>query len=109
MARVVVTGLGAVSPLGMTVKETWSNILRGSTGIGFWDGSMVGSIQYDADTHFSKSEQRVLSRYIQFALLSAKEALEDAKWLNLTQSQKDYTVDYFYAGCVYRLGDGELG
>ncbi|MFZ8833265.1 MAG: beta-ketoacyl synthase N-terminal-like domain-containing protein, partial [Candidatus Caldipriscus sp.] len=35
MRRVVITGLGAITPLGQTVKETWENLVKGKSGVGY--------------------------------------------------------------------------
>lgn len=86
--RVVVTGLGMVSPLGLTVKETWENVLAGKSGV-----SEVTA--FDA-THFpvrisasvrgfdplrydiSAKDQRKMDLFIQYGLAAAIEAIQDA-------------------------------
>lgn len=87
MRRVVVTGLGAVSPCGADVPSTWSAICAGRSGIGRitafdttdWAVQIAGEASdFDPEAHFPRKELRRLDRFSQFALVAAREALADA-------------------------------
>jgi len=85
--RVVVTGLGAVTPVGNSVAETWSNLLGGCSGIdtislfdttGF-DVHIGGEVKnFNPEDHISPKELRHMDRSTKFALVAAKEAAADA-------------------------------
>jgi len=85
--RVVVTGLGAVTPVGNSVPETWSNLLAGCSGIatltlfdttGF--GVKIGGEvkNFKPEDHIPSKELRHMDRSAKFALVAAKEAVADA-------------------------------
>lgn len=85
--RVVITGLGAVTPLGHTVRETWEGLLAGRSGIGpitLFDASdlptrIAGEIKgFDPKKYLSFKQARRMSRASQVALASATQAIEDA-------------------------------
>ncbi|MCI6154758.1 MAG: beta-ketoacyl-ACP synthase II [Bacteroidales bacterium] len=85
--RVVVTGLGALTPVGNNVAETWESLLEGKSGaapITLFDASQFKTQfacevkGFDPNNHFDRKEARRYDRYTQFALVTAKEALEDA-------------------------------
>ena len=85
--RVVVTGLGMVSPVGLDVKSSWENILAGKSGIhaiehfdvsGFavrFGGSVWG---FDVSNIISSKEARKMDPFIHYGIAAAKEAIEDA-------------------------------
>lgn len=88
LKRVVVTGLGALTPIGNTAPETWQNLLQGKSGaapITLFDASKFPTRfacevkGFNPDDHFDRKEARRYDRYTQLALVAAKEALEDAK------------------------------
>lgn len=85
--RVVVTGLGMLSPLGHTVKETWDAILAGKSGVrpitAFDPSALVtrisASVQdFKPELYLDVKESRKFDRFVQFAYVAAKEALEDS-------------------------------
>ena len=87
LKRVVVTGLGAITPIGNTAPETWAALLNGVSGAGpitQFDASKFKTQfacevkGFDASKHFDRKEARKYDRYAQLALVSATEALEDA-------------------------------
>ncbi|MHB8059394.1 MAG: beta-ketoacyl-ACP synthase II [Gaiellaceae bacterium] len=87
MRRVVVTGMGAVSPLGNDLATTWDGLVAGKSGLDFiksFDTSdypvKVGAEVKDFDPTglASPKELRKLARYTQFSLAAAKEAVEHA-------------------------------
>jgi 3-oxoacyl-[acyl-carrier-protein] synthase II len=85
--RVVVTGLGCVSPVGNTVAESWANVLAGRSGLGLitrFDASQfpvrfAGEVRgLDASPVVSAKEARTMDTFIHYGLVAAAEALHDA-------------------------------
>ena len=85
--RVVITGLGAVTPVGLTMPETWQAIQAGVCGVApitRYDTAgrkvtLAAEVKgFDAEAHFGKLEARHMDRFCQFALVAAREALADA-------------------------------
>ncbi|MDP4271123.1 MAG: beta-ketoacyl synthase N-terminal-like domain-containing protein, partial [Bacteroidota bacterium] len=81
LKRVVVTGLGAISPLGNNVQDTWSAMLNGVSGAGpitLFDASKFKTQfacevkNFDASKYFDRKELRKFDRYAQFAVAAAK-------------------------------------
>lgn len=86
--RVVVTGLGAVTPLGNTREDFWRRLVAGESGVGpitAFDASDFATRfaaevkDFDADTLIGKREARRMDRFSQYALVAAREAIEDAQ------------------------------
>jgi beta-ketoacyl-acyl-carrier-protein synthase II len=86
--RVVVTGLGAVTPVGNTAAEAWANLLAGCSGIDtitLFDASAFGVRiggevkNFKPEDHINSKELRHMDRSSKFALVSAKEAIADAQ------------------------------
>ena len=87
MRRVVVTGLGAVTPLGNNVEETWEGIKAGRSGLGnitLFDTSntnikVAAEVKnWDTSEFVDKKEARKMARFTQFAVVAAGQALKDA-------------------------------
>jgi 3-oxoacyl-[acyl-carrier-protein] synthase II len=85
--RVVVTGLGCVSPVGNTVADAWSNLLAGQSGIGpitRFDASamscrIAGEIKnFDLESFISAKEARTMDRFIHYGIVAAAQAIQDA-------------------------------
>ncbi len=85
--RVVITGLGAVTPLGATMRSTWEGLLAGRSGIGpltrfeapAFPCRIAGEARaFDPLLYLSKKEIRRHDRFIQFAVAAAEEAIADA-------------------------------
>ncbi|GGE51122.1 3-oxoacyl-[acyl-carrier-protein] synthase 2 [Pullulanibacillus camelliae] len=85
--RVVVTGLGAVTPLGNDVETTWKNLIAGKNGVGkltridaeLFPAKVAGEIKdFDPTQFVSKKDARKMDRFAQYALAAAKMAVEDA-------------------------------
>ena len=88
--RVVVTGMGAVTPLGNTVLETWENVKQGKSGVRplrQFDPSAltttIGAEVQDVDISqaVTPKEERRLGRFVHMAAVAAKEAMEDAQFV----------------------------
>ena len=86
--RVVVTGLGMLSPLGQSVDETWRRLLAGESGIGditHFDCSnystrFAGQVNdFDPQDYIEKKEAKKMDRFIQLGIAAGKQALADSK------------------------------
>lgn len=95
MRRVVVTGLGIVSPLGIGVNHVWNRLIKGHSGIKAITsfevedlpakiagqvpkGQSIGEL--DIEPYVSSKDQKKMSEFIQYSLVAAEEALNDAGW-----------------------------
>lgn len=87
LKRVVVTGLGAVTPLGLTVEETWENIKAGKSGaapITHFDASQFKTQfacevkNFDSSLYVDRKESRKMDLYTIYALSAAKQAIADS-------------------------------
>ena len=87
LKRVVVTGLGVISPIGNDVETTWNNALNGVSGAGpitHFDASKFKTQfacevkNFNAAEHFDRKKLRQLDLYAQYAMVAAKQAVEDA-------------------------------
>jgi len=85
--RVVVTGLGCISPVGNTVSDAWSNLIAGQSGIGpitRFDASamscrIVGEVKnFDLESYISAKEARTMDRFIHYGIAAASQAIQDA-------------------------------
>ena len=87
LKRVVVTGLGALTPLGNTVAETWDNLLKGVSGAGPITHFDVSNFKtkfacevknFKVNEHLDRKEARKMDLYTQYAIVAAKQAIEDS-------------------------------
>lgn len=85
--RVVVTGLGCISPVGNTVSDAWANLLAGQSGIDLitkFDASnfackIAGEVKgFDLDAYISAKEARTMDTFIHFGVAAAAQAIADA-------------------------------
>lgn len=106
LKRVVVTGIGAVTPLGNNVPEFWDNLLKGVSGaapITRFDTTQFKTQfacevkNFDATKYFDRKEVRKLDLYAQYAIASAKEAIENSG-VDLEAIDKDEVGVIFAAG-----------
>src|SRR6188768_3958849 len=86
--RVVITGVGAITPVGLSNSSTWESLLAGRSGIAQisrFDTSdlrttFAGEVRdFDPANYMDRKEARRLDPYIQYALAATKEAIADAK------------------------------
>ena len=112
--RVVVTGLGAVCPVGNTVAETWSNVLAGRSGIGpitrFDAGAFAcrfaGEVKdFDVEQYIPGKEARHMDAFIHFGLAAAFQAVRDA---GLRTNAELSEAEAERIGCVIGSGIGGL-
>lgn len=106
MRRVVVTGMGAATPLAGNLKHTWDRLIKGESGIRMidtFDASeapvKIGGLvprgtqedQFNAEAHVALKDQRKIDKYILYGVGAADMALEDAGWIPENQEDKDRT------------------
>ncbi|MEY8523655.1 beta-ketoacyl-[acyl-carrier-protein] synthase II [bacterium 1XD8-76] len=108
--RVVVTGLGAVTPIGNTVEEFWASVKKGTVGIGEitkfdtadYKVKLAAEVKnFDPKERMDAKAARRMEPFSQFAVAAAKEAFEDA---GLDMQQEDA----FRAGVIVGSGIGSL-
>ena len=111
--RVVVTGLGAVTPVGQDVASTWKAMLSGTSGVGpitqfdtsGYRTTIAGEVkEWDPAQHFDRREVRRLDRYTQFFLVAVRQALQGA---GLSFEQDDEAATR--AGVMVGAGFGGMG
>ncbi len=97
MRRVVVTGIGCVTPLGNSVRESWEKLVKGVSGIGpitKFDASDISSRiagevkDFDGSRYFDKKELKRTDLFLQYAVAAAEEALQDSG-LDLDKINRD--------------------
>ncbi|MBQ8424382.1 MAG: beta-ketoacyl-ACP synthase II [Coprobacter sp.] len=110
LKRVVVTGLGAVTPLGIGVENTWNALINGVSGAGpitLFDASKFKTQfacevkGFEPTQYLDRKEARKFDRYAQFAVAAAKEAIEDCA-IDLEKANKDRI------GVIYTSGIGGI-
>ena len=88
MKRIVVTGMGAVTPIGDTVNATWDSMMHGRGGIARitrfdptpYESQMAGEVKnFDPTTYMDRKDARRTDRFAQFAVAAASQALTDGK------------------------------
>ncbi|MDQ1233963.1 3-oxoacyl-[acyl-carrier-protein] synthase II [Paenibacillus sp. SORGH_AS306] len=106
MERVVITGMGIVSPLGNDVDTFWGNLVNGQSGIsaiGAFDTSrhkakIAGVVRdFDGDALFGRKEARRMDRFVQFAIAAAEQAISHSG-LNLEESDRERIGVYVGSG-----------
>ena len=109
--RVVITGLGAITPIGNNVDEFWKGIKEGKCGIDEiteFDASnfkvkLAGEVKgFNAEEHFEKREAKRMDRFSQFAVVAAREAWKDS---GLDKEKEDMSR----VGVIVGSGIGGLG
>lgn len=111
MRRVVVTGLGAITPLGAGLRRTWSRLLAGESGLVSTSGlspqsqwaeipSRVAGLvprgsategKWQASDWLARGDERTMAKFSQYAVAAAGEALRDANWTPTTREQQEMT------------------
>lgn len=111
LKRVVVTGLGTLTPIGNNVSQLWDSLLRGVSGAGLithFDASnlrchIAAEVKgYDGTQHFDRKELRTLDLFTQYGIVAVDEALQDAG-LDCEKVNKDRI------GVVFGTGMGGCG
>ena len=111
MRRVVVTGLGAITPLGVGIRKTWSRLLASECGIvsvadrepsaqwrelpskvaGVVPAGSKDDCKWQASDWIARGEERRFAKFTQFAIAATEMALQDAGWRPQTQDEKEVT------------------
>lgn len=106
MERVVITGMGIVSPLGNDIDTFWDNLVKGQSGISMIDAfdtsrhkaKIAGVVRdFDGDALFGRKEARRMDRFVQFAIAAAEQALSHAG-LNIEESDRERIGVYVGSG-----------
>jgi 3-oxoacyl-[acyl-carrier-protein] synthase II len=101
MKRIVITGMGMITPIGNTVAENWANVSMGRSGIGpitRFDASALdthigGEVKnFDAAAHLGAKEARRMDRFSHFAIISALEAMAQANYKITPENAFDVAV-----------------
>jgi 3-oxoacyl-[acyl-carrier-protein] synthase II len=115
MRRIVVTGLGAVSPLGCGVELIWSRLLSGRSGLRSLPATIsadlaarvIGAVPdkaedteggFDPDTVVARKEHRKMDRFILFAMVAAAEAITQAGWTPADAQSLERTATVIASG-----------
>lgn len=110
LKRVVVTGLGGITPLGNDIPTFWENLINGKSGaapIKRFDASKFKTTfacevkDYEPNNYFDRKEARKLDLYAQFALIATEEAVKDSK-LDLEN------INHDRAGVIWGSGIGGI-
>ena len=95
--RVVITGIGMVTALGLDTDTTWTNLLKGESGVRTLEGieteglrTTIGAqiVDFDADAALGRKEARRMDRFAQFAVVAASEAVANAS-LTIDEANRD--------------------
>ena len=113
MRRVVVTGLGVLSPLGYGVKANWQALIKGQSGLSkiksfdatSYASQVAGHIpvgtkagQFNPDDVLSPKEQRHVDSFILYGMAVGEQAMQDAGWFPKTEEEKNRAGVYFGSG-----------
>ena len=115
LRRIVVTGMGAVTPLGCGVETVWQRLLAGQSGLrrlaesltadlAAKVGGVVPTQEEDAEAGFNPDdvipvkEQKKMDRFIMFAIAAAKEAISQVGWVANTPEQQERTATFIASG-----------
>ncbi len=115
MNRIVVTGMGLVSPLGIGLETSWSRLLEGRSGVRTLDEAIVADIGckiagvvpniaqdpeggFDPDLFVAQKDQKKMDRFIQFAMAAAQEAITQSGWQPTTAEEQERTATVIASG-----------
>jgi 3-oxoacyl-[acyl-carrier-protein] synthase II len=96
--RVVITGVGAVTPIGLNAAEFWGALIAGKSGVGpitYFDASefevrIAGEVKnFKPEEHFEKKEIRKIDRFVQYAIVAAREAVANSG-INLEEEDRNH-------------------
>ena len=108
--RVVITGLGLLSPVGNNVKDSWENVINGNSGVKFintfdvsnFETKFAATVDINPDDSLDKKEVRRTDTFIQYGLIASQECLDDSH-INLD------SIDLTRFGVSIGSGIGGLG
>ncbi|NLA45902.1 MAG: beta-ketoacyl-[acyl-carrier-protein] synthase II, partial [Candidatus Cloacimonetes bacterium] len=108
--RVVITGLGALTPVGNNIEETWSNLVQGVSGVDLIKNFDTSALpvkiaaqvkNFKPEEHFDPKEVRKMDTYTHYALVASREAIKDAGLM-------PYTGDNWRIGVITGVGIGGI-
>jgi len=109
--RVVVTGLGSITPIGNNTSEYWDSLVAGKSGVDIirafdvssYNSRVAGEVKdFNPLDYFERKEARRIERFCQFAIVASEEAFKDA-------ALDDQTLDKDRAGVLIGVGIGGIG
>ncbi|MBB4192556.1 3-oxoacyl-[acyl-carrier-protein] synthase II [Rhizobium aethiopicum] len=115
MDRIVVTGMGLVSPLGTGVEPAWKRLVGGGSGLRVLPDDVVGELSakvggivpgivedtevgFDPDRHITPKDQKKMDRFIQFAMAATEEAVKQAGWMPTDEGSHERTATIIASG-----------
>lgn len=99
--RVVVTGIGMVTPLGLNTKESWDGLVAGRSGVDYitafdpegYDTKFAAEVKgFDPANYMDRKEARRMDRFVHFAVAASREALDSAQFRVTPQNATDIGV-----------------
>ncbi|OWO94565.1 beta-ketoacyl-[acyl-carrier-protein] synthase II [Rhizobium esperanzae] len=115
MDRIVVTGMGLVSPLGTGVEPAWKRLVDGAAGLRALPEDVVGELAakvggivpgitedgeagFDPDRYITPKDQKKMDRFIHFAMAATEEAVKQAGWMPTDESARERTATIIASG-----------
>jgi 3-oxoacyl-[acyl-carrier-protein] synthase II len=115
MDRIVVTGMGLVSPLGTGVEPAWKRLLDGGSGLRVLAEDIVGELSakvggivpsiaedadagFDPDRYITPKDQKKMDRFIHFAMAATEEAVKQAGWMPTDEGERERTATIIASG-----------
>lgn len=115
MAKIVVTGMGLVSPLGVSVESAWARLVDGASGVRRLPDDVVPDVPskiagvvptaaddpdngFDPDAFVPHKDQRKMDRFIQFAIAASAQAVAQSGWQPATDEQRNRTATIIASG-----------
>ncbi|MBY5682415.1 beta-ketoacyl-ACP synthase II [Rhizobium leguminosarum] len=115
MDRIVVTGMGLVSPLGTGVEPAWKRLLDGGSGLRVLAEDIVGELSakvggivagiaedaeagFDPDRYITPKDQKKMDRFIHFAMAATEEAVRQAGWTPTDEGERERTATIIASG-----------
>ncbi|MBX4984240.1 beta-ketoacyl-ACP synthase II [Rhizobium lentis] len=115
MDRIVVTGMGLVSPLGTGVEPAWKRLVDGASGLSVLSEDVVGELSakiagivpgtiedaeagFDPDRYITPKDQKKMDRFIQFAMAATEEAVNQAGWMPTDEGKRERTATIIASG-----------
>ncbi|ANM04233.1 beta-ketoacyl-acyl-carrier-protein synthase II 2 [Rhizobium phaseoli] len=115
MDRIVVTGMGLVSPLGTGVEPAWKRLVGGASGLRVLPEDVVGELSakvggivpgiaedaeagFDPDRYITPKDQKKMDRFIHFAMAATEEAVKQAGWMPTEEGERERTATIIASG-----------
>ncbi|ANK85766.1 MULTISPECIES: beta-ketoacyl-ACP synthase II [unclassified Rhizobium] len=115
MDRIVVTGMGLVSPLGTGVEPAWKRLVGGASGLRVLHEDVVGELSakaggivpgiaedveagFDPDRYITPKDQKKMDRFIHFAMAATEEAVKQAGWMPTDEGERERTATIIASG-----------